>query len=65
METNQSQPANIDYFQVWKDLVDTIVYKKSGFHLDDLPDEDYRNNYEQGVSFNTMSITVLSNNELK
>lgn len=35
-------------FSVWKQRIDTFVYKQIGFHLDDLPDQSYRQWFEDG-----------------
>ena len=50
-------------FEDWKELVDQMVYVLIGFHLDDLPDENYRVNYEYKLKFCDMANIVVSNFE--
>jgi hypothetical protein len=49
-------------FFSWRSRVEKIVYDNLKVFLDDLPDENYRINFENGVSAQTMAEIVLSNN---
>ena len=51
-------------FDQWIIIVGNIVYEETGMDIDDLPDENYRINYDSGVSAVTMSQIVISNNNL-
>jgi hypothetical protein len=51
-------------FFSWRSRVEKIVYDNLKVFLDDLPDENYRINFENGVSVQTMAEIVLSNNRL-
>ena len=53
----------LTYYE-WYDAVGELVYDETGFDIDYLPDENYRMNYEYGVSVVTMSEIVMSNNNL-
>ena len=55
----------IDTFFSWRSKVEKIVYNNLKVFLDDLPDENYRINFENGVSAQTMAEIVLSNNDLR
>ena len=35
-------------FDIWKERIDNYVYNKIGHHLDDLPDQSYRQWFDQG-----------------
>jgi len=48
-------------FEEWKNLVDQLVFVLIGYHLDDLPDENYRLNYDTGLKFCDMGKIVVSN----
>ena len=50
-------------FDEWKNLVDQLVFVLIGYHLDDLPDENYRLNYDTGLKFCDMGKIVVSNFE--
>ena len=50
-------------FDEWKKLVDQLVFVLIGYHLDDLPDENYRLNYDTGLKFCDMGKIVVSNFE--
>ena len=50
-------------FYEWKKLVDSIVFILTGYYLDDLPDENYRLNYDTGLKFCDMGKIVVSNFE--
>ena len=49
-------------FIIWKDLVDSIVFIATGYHLDDLPDEDFRINFDNGLNICDMARIVINNN---
>ena len=49
-------------FEYWKFSVESIVYILTGFKLDDLPDENYRINYENGLHICDMAKIVLNDN---
>ena len=49
-------------FNQWYDAVGELVYDETGMDIDDLPDEEYRLNYDAGVTAVTMSQIVMSNN---
>ena len=51
---------NILYSE-WVNSVAAIVYIKIKLDLQDLPDEDYRNNFEEGVSSTTMAKMIVDN----
>ena len=51
-------------FTKWKHQVNLIVQFHSLLELDDLPDENYYDNYAYGISAKTMASIVLSNNGL-
>jgi len=51
---------NILYSE-WVNSVAAIVYIKIKLDLQDLPDEDYRNNFEEGVSSSTMAKMIVDN----
>ena len=44
------------------DLVDSIVFIKTGYHLDDLSDEDFRINFDNGLYACNMARIVINNN---
>ena len=50
-------------FNQWYDAVGELVYDETGLDIDYLPDENYRINYETGVTAVTMSQIVILNNE--
>jgi hypothetical protein len=50
-------------FTIWKSLVDKIVYKHISIHLDDLPDEPYRNHYDAGITPNVMASMMIDSYE--
>ena len=50
-------------FEKWKFMVDGIVYLILGFRLDDLPDENYHINYENGIHVCDMAKIVITNNK--
>jgi len=51
---------NILYSE-WVNSVAAIVYIKIKLDLQDLPDEDYRNNFEEGVTSTTMAKMIIDN----
>ena len=51
-------------FTQWYDVVGELVYDETGLDIDDLADEEYRINYDAGVTAVTMSQIVISNNTM-
>jgi hypothetical protein len=49
-------------FNQWYDAVGELVYDETGLDIDYLPDENYRLNYDVGVTVFTMSEIIISNN---
>lgn len=49
-------------FLIWMTNIEKIVYAKINSQLDDLPDEDYYNYYEDGVTYDNMAKMVIKNN---
>ena len=50
-------------FNYWKQSVENVVYLLIGLHLDDLPDENYHINYENGFHVCDMAKIVILNFE--
>ena len=48
-------------FEDWRFLVESIVYLLTGFKLDELPDENYYVNYENGMHVCDMAKIVSLN----
>ena len=48
-------------FEKWKQCVDDIVFVIIGYHLDDLPDENFRINYDNNLNYCDMAKIILSN----
>jgi len=48
-------------FTLWRTQVDLIVFKSTGFHLDDLPDEDYMVQFENKTTAKNMAQIVIYN----
>jgi len=48
-------------FEMWKKMVDDIVFVSIGYHLDDLPDEDFYVNYEENLDIYDMAKIVIDN----
>jgi len=48
----------ISYFE-WMNTVETIVFNHTGLYLDDLPDETYRINFDDGMSCVDMAKIVI------
>ena len=48
-------------FEEWKRIVGDIVFVSIGYHLDDLPDEDYRINYDNNLHYCDMAKIVVNN----
>ena len=42
-------------------MVDDIVFVSIGYHLDDLPDEDFYVNYEENLDIYDMAKIVIDN----
>lgn len=49
-------------YKSWVNEVDSKVFKKLKLHLEDLPDELYRDNYDEGISTDEMAKFVIENN---
>ena len=47
------------YFPQWKNCVNSIIHRHTGFILNDLPDFPYADNFEAGTSPNDMSRIIL------
>ena len=52
-----NENKNISYFE-WINTVETIVFNHTGLYLDDLPDETYRINFDDGMSAQDMAKIV-------
>ena len=52
-------------FQKWKNSVEDFVYHSTGYYLEDYPDEDYWNTWNEGHTPGYMANIVIenSNNE--
>jgi hypothetical protein len=48
-------------FEKWMSLVESLVYNEIKMKLIDLPDEDFRINYDDGLSPNGMATIVINN----
>lgn len=46
-------------FLEWMDSIESIVYKKTGLKLLDLPDEAYRPNFEKGLAFKKVAEIII------
>lgn len=57
---NELTFENIKFYR-WMDQVETKVFNKIQYYLMDLPDENYRINYENGMTTDEMSSIVLKN----
>lgn len=53
--------TNKAVFKDWLKHVDNCVYSNIGYHLTDLPDEDFILNYEHGISVREMVRIVVDN----
>ena len=53
--------TNISYYDDWINIVEYIVYSELNLALRDLPDENYRVNYDVGVYPDHMAKIVISN----
>ena len=47
-QSNRRTSFTNNHFQVWKNRIDNYVYNKIGWNLDDLPDQPYRQWFEDG-----------------
>ena len=56
-----NQKSLDDSFEEWMYKVEEIIYKKLEFKLDDLPDEQYRINYDEGITPQDMGKIIISN----
>ena len=54
-----------DDFYEWKNKIDNIVYKKIGFHLEELADELYRNYFDNGYSIKYMASMVINHYKIE
>ncbi len=53
------------YFPRWKQAVDQVVYQQTNFHLNDIPDFPFADNFENGTSVDDMvSIIIADLNEM-
>lgn len=50
-----------DTFEVWQNKVNAIIEKRTGFGIDDLPDFDYWNYWDDGVSPSQTATEVIQN----
>lgn len=48
-------------FTKWQKKVDTFVFKIIGLNLTDLPDEDYRTAFDNGISAQRFAKRVIRN----
>lgn len=55
--TDYRENRNISYFE-WLNTVETVVFNRIGLYLDDLPDETYRINFDDGMSVQEMAKIV-------
>ena len=46
-------------FKLWIKKVDKRVYKKLNMHLSDLPDEDFWNNWNNGMNYKSMANHII------
>ena len=46
-------------FEMWKKMVVDIVFVSIGYHLGDLPDEDFYVNYEENLDIYDMAKIVI------
>ena len=58
---NQEYVKNIS-FKEWKELVQDKIFIRYSVLLDDLPDENYHVNYEDGMIVKEMVEIVVKNN---
>lgn len=52
----------IQNFDRWMNIVDRIIYKLLKMHLEDLPDELYRDAYDHDTSPIEMARIIISHN---
>ena len=50
-------------FKIWMKRVSKIIFGTLDISLDDLPDENYRINYDAGMSVELMAEIVINNNQ--
>jgi len=53
-------PTEFIAYCKWLHSIEEFVYHQTGLKLLDLPDQTYRNSYEEGISVNEMISTILS-----
>lgn len=53
------QVETIDLYMEWYNIVSILVYNELGVELDDLPDENYRMNFENGVLPQDMAKIII------
>lgn len=46
-------------FEYWKQSVENVVFLLTGHFLDDLPDENYRINYDNGLHICDMAKIII------
>jgi hypothetical protein len=56
---NNTYIKNIHYNE-WINSIAAIVFQKIKMNLQDLPDEDYRNKFEEGITSTTMAKIILN-----
>lgn len=50
-------------FNKWMKKVDKRVFKKFNMHLSDLPDDDFRTNWNNGIKYKIMANKILKDQE--
>lgn len=48
-------------FEDWMNTVEDLVYNDIGLYLEDLPDENFRMNYEDNMSPEEMALIITEN----
>ena len=59
LNNEQFNTEMVTSFEKWKYKVEIIVHKETGLHLDELPDENYHINYENGMNFTEMANYII------
>ena len=52
------------HFSLWLTCIDRILFSRNHCHIEDLPDEDFREHHEAGLSPTDMVNIMISNIEL-